>query len=191
MHEQIKIMLMQVINDQAFGETESALQILAQALSLAQPGGYIRVFLDEGESLKTLLLQLNQALNEHTRGSPAQTGEILPGQPLDQLKPYITRLLASYAGPASVQEPDRVPSLGAKPALNSRAQPRQEMVEPLSQRELDVLRLVAQGFPDKMIAQTLTISRQTVHKHLVNIYSKLDVHNRTAAVARARALGSL
>jgi ATP/maltotriose-dependent transcriptional regulator MalT len=54
-----------------------------------------------------------------------------------------------------------------------------------------VLKLLAQGCADKKIAETLVIARETVHKHLRNIYGKLDVHNRTAAVARARELGLL
>lgn len=190
-HEQIKVMLMQAINEQAFGKAESALRILAHALSLAEPGGYIRVFLDEGEKLRTLLLRLSQALDEDAKGLQVQTGKILPDQPLDKLKPYITHLLASFTSPVSVQEPDRGSSPGAKLAPTDRTLPCEWMVESLSPRELEVLRLVAQGFPDKMIAKTLLISRETVHKHLVNIYGKLDVHNRTAAVARARELGSL
>lgn len=63
-----------------------------------------------------------------------------------------------------------------------------ELPEPLSERELEVLKLLAQGCSDKEIAERLVIARETVHKHLKNIYGKLDVHNRTAAVARAREL---
>ena len=64
-------------------------------------------------------------------------------------------------------------------------------VEPLSERELEVLRLLAQGCPDKKIAETLVIARETVHKHLKNIYGKLDVHSRAEAAVRARELGLL
>jgi LuxR family maltose regulon positive regulatory protein len=64
-------------------------------------------------------------------------------------------------------------------------------VEPLSQRELQVLQLLAQGYPDNKIANTLFITKQTVHQHLKNIYSKLDVHRRTEAILRARQLGLL
>ena len=65
------------------------------------------------------------------------------------------------------------------------------LVEPLSEREMDVLKLLAQGCNDKKIAETLVIARETVHKHLKNIYGKLDVHSRTEAVARARELSLL
>jgi LuxR family maltose regulon positive regulatory protein len=65
------------------------------------------------------------------------------------------------------------------------------LVEPLSEREMDVLKLLAHGCSDKKIAETLVIARETVHKHLKNIYGKLDVHSRTEAVARARQLNLL
>lgn len=65
------------------------------------------------------------------------------------------------------------------------------LVEPLSEREMDVLKLLAQGCSDKKIAETLVIARETVHKHLKNIYGKLEVHSRSEAVLRARELGLL
>ncbi|MCU0487049.1 MAG: LuxR C-terminal-related transcriptional regulator [Anaerolineales bacterium] len=74
------------------------------------------------------------------------------------------------------------------PAPASLAEP---LHEPLSERELEVLHLLAQGCSDKDIAQSLVIARETVHKHLKNIYGKLDVHSRTEAVACARRLGLL
>ena len=65
------------------------------------------------------------------------------------------------------------------------------LVESLSARELDVLRLLAQGCTDKKIAEALVIARETVHKHLKNIYGKLDVHSRTEAIVSARKNGLL
>jgi LuxR family maltose regulon positive regulatory protein len=62
------------------------------------------------------------------------------------------------------------------------------LVEPLTEREMDVLKLLAQGYTDKKIAETLVIARETVHKHLKNIYGKLDVHNRIEAIILAREL---
>jgi LuxR family maltose regulon positive regulatory protein len=65
------------------------------------------------------------------------------------------------------------------------------LIEPLSEREMDVLRLLAQGCADKKIAESLVIARETVHKHLKNIYGKLEVHSRSEAIVRARELDLL
>jgi LuxR family maltose regulon positive regulatory protein len=65
------------------------------------------------------------------------------------------------------------------------------LLEPLSERELEILKLLAQGYSDKKIAETLVIARETVHKHLKNIYGKLGVHSRTEAIVHARELGLL
>ena len=90
---------------------------------------------------------------------------------------FVRRLLAAF-------EARRKRGSGPAPAA-------QALVEPLSGRELEVLKLLAQGCPDKQIAGTLVIARETVHKHLKNIYGKLGVHSRTEAIARARELGLL
>lgn len=66
-----------------------------------------------------------------------------------------------------------------------------QLVEPLSRREMEVLKLLGQGYADKKIAEVLVIARETVHKHLKNIYGKLDVHSRSEAIVRARELGLL
>jgi len=65
------------------------------------------------------------------------------------------------------------------------------LIEPLSGREMEVLKLLAEGCTDKRIAETLVIAPETVHKHLKNIYGKLDVHSRSEATHRARELGLL
>jgi LuxR family maltose regulon positive regulatory protein len=90
---------------------------------------------------------------------------------------YIDKLLASVKRGDSIQSAEAVPS--------------SRLVEPLSEREMDVLRLLAQGLPDKKIAEALVIARETVHKHLKNIYGKLGVHSRTEAIVRAGELGVL
>ena len=83
-------------------------------------------------------------------------------------------------------------------AFDSRRKPKPEpalvaqmLVEPLSRREMDVMRLLAQGCSDKKMAETLVVSRETIHKHLKNIYGKLGVHSRAEAVVHARELGLL
>jgi LuxR family maltose regulon positive regulatory protein len=88
---------------------------------------------------------------------------------------YIDRILAASE-----------PGIDAQPIQTHPASP---LVEPLSGREMEVLQLLAQGCADKRIAETLVIAPQTVHKHLKNIYGKLNVHSRLEATLRARELG--
>ena len=131
----------------------SALDCLEKALALAEPEGYIRVFLEHGQPLQRLI----QLFKERHGDSE-----------------FVRRLLAAF-------ETRRKREPGPAPAA-------QALIEPLSGRELEVLKLLAQGYPDKKIAETLVIARETVHKHLKNIYEKLDVHSRTEAIARGREL---
>jgi LuxR family maltose regulon positive regulatory protein len=99
----------------------------------------------------------------------ARTAGIMPD--------YVDHLLTTYESSAKKGP--------AKPTVPS------ALIEPLSNREREVLNLLALGCSDKKIAETLVIARETVHKHLKNIYSKLDVHNRVEATVRARQLGLL
>jgi LuxR family maltose regulon positive regulatory protein len=69
--------------------------------------------------------------------------------------------------------------------------PESELVEPLSEREIEVLQLIAEGLTNPEIASRLFLALNTIKSHSGNIYSKLGVHSRTQAVARARALGIL
>jgi LuxR family maltose regulon positive regulatory protein len=138
---------------QAQGDLDRALALLERALSLAEPEGYVRVFVAEGEPVARLLYLAAE------RGiAPAYAGRLLAALPA--LEP-------------AVQEPQA------------------EMLEPLSERELDVLRLIAKGLSNKEIAERLVVSLRTVKWHASNIYGKLAVKNRTQAVAKARSLGIL
>jgi LuxR family maltose regulon positive regulatory protein len=93
------------------------------------------------------------------------------------LPDYLDKLLAF------VERGDKAPAL--ETGMGS------HLIESLSKREMDVLGLLGKGYSDKKIAETLVIARETVHKHLKNIYGKLGVHNRTKAVIQARELGLL
>jgi LuxR family maltose regulon positive regulatory protein len=149
-YAQIEIRILQAL---AASDEEQALAYLSEALAMAQPEGFVRVFVDQGERLIPLLRR------------SAQRG-IAPG--------YVTRLLTAIA---------RVS--GATP---SAAQP---LIEPLSERELEVLQLLATGKSNQEIADELVLAVGTVKKHLSNIFGKLNVGSRTQCVARARELNLL
>jgi len=135
---------------QAQGKTPHALIALTRALSLAEPEGYIRIFVDEGTPMATLLRHAD------SRGVAS---------------PYVRTLLGAF-GDANL--PNRAGD--------------QSLVDPLSERELEILRLLASGLSAPEIAETLVIAVGTARNHVKNIYGKLDAHNRVQAVERARRL---
>lgn len=139
------------------GRNDPALEALAAALSLAEPGGYVRIFLDEGEPMRRLLRQAA------SRGVAQD---------------YVAKLLAASGEPAILER-----QAGASRSL---AQP---LVEPLSDREVEVLRLLAGGLSNPEIAGRLYVAVSTIRSHCKNIYEKLGVHRRWDAVQRAQELG--
>jgi LuxR family maltose regulon positive regulatory protein len=145
----IEILVLQAITFAAQKRSEEALPALAQALSLAEPEGFVRVFLDEGAPMAELL---RQAVAQKLRAS------------------YALELLEALGEVAAAPQP---------------------LVEPLSERELEVLRLIAAGYSNQEIAQELVVAVSTVKKHISNTFGKLAVGKRTQAVAKARELGLL
>ena len=148
----IEALALQALLHDARHERSAALEALAQAVALAEPGGVIRVFVDLGPRMAALLHQF-AAQGAH------------PG--------FIATLLAVF--PAA-RDPE--------PALRQSS-----LIEPLSERELEVLALLAQRLSNKEIARVLSISPMTVKRHSSNIYQKLAVGGRREAVAKAAALG--
>jgi LuxR family maltose regulon positive regulatory protein len=158
----IEILLLEALAMREIGDSEHALLALTECLTLAEPEGYVRVFLDEGQPMQMLLAQW--------------LAHASPGP----LRDYAIRLLSQFHA-----EPHVVT------AAQEKVSPTGDLVEPLSQRELEVLHLIALGRTNREIAQQLIVSPGTVKAHTSSIYRKLDVANRTEAVARARQLGIL
>lgn len=172
-HEEIKILVLQAVNDQALGKSVLALQSLMLALSLSEPGGYVRVFIDEGKPVRDLLTTLEKLWHNRQHETLNQLKINLSTEQIANIRSYIARLVLEFAPPTrQIESATR-------------------MVEPLSRREMEVFKLLTQGCSDKKIAESLIIARETVHKHLKNIYEKLGVHSRTEAIARGRELGLL
>ena len=171
----IEIGVLQALAHQAQGQLAPALVALERALRLAEPEGYVRIFVDEGSAMAQLLTRLKDA----GRG----------------MKEYIHRLLAAFSSQGTetrrhgdteqgmfAQRPDSLsPGLPISVSL----------VEPLSARELEILHLIAQGLSNGEISARLFLALSTVKGHNRKIFDKLQVQSRTEAVARARELGLL
>lgn len=156
-HE-VEARMLQALALQAQGKPERARDALKAALRLAEPGGLIRLFADEGRPMEHLLKSMRAD---------------------ERLSMYAARILAALEDDA-----------GHLPALLS-SQSKSPLVEPLSEREQEVLRLLAAGLANPEIAQELTVTVHTVRSHVKSIYGKLSVHSRWEAAQRARELGLL
>jgi LuxR family maltose regulon positive regulatory protein len=161
----IEIQALRALALAARGDHAGALGALTEALTLACPQGYVRVFADEGGPMRALLARLPAA----RPGQQQAAGRIDPG--------YLAALVRACDQPDAV--PPRTPAVGAAPGL----------AEPLTSRELEVLRLLAAGRSNQRIAHDLVVALDTVKKHVTHVLGKLGAANRTEAVARARQLG--
>jgi LuxR family transcriptional regulator, maltose regulon positive regulatory protein len=148
----IEILGLQALASHARGDNQDALASLQRALTFAEPEGYVRIFVDEGRPMASLL----RAAAKHRITAS-----------------YVRRLLAAVD----------------KTQVTAPIQ--QAMIEPLSERELDVLRLLGSDLDGPDIARELVVSLNTVRTHTKNIYAKLGVNNRRAAVRRAQELDLL
>ena len=155
----IEILILQVLAHQLQGNIPAALTSLDRALTLAEPEGYMRIFLDEGSNMAELIREI------------AKRG-IMPN--------YTGKLLSAFEAERKGLDVETPPS--AAPASSS-------LIEPLSQRELDILRLFKTELSGPEIAQELVIALSTVRTHTKSIYSKLNVNDRRMAVKRAIELG--
>ena len=143
----IEILVAQALAYQVQGNLSQASEILARALTLAEPQGYVRIFVEEGEPMMALLREAAK------RGIVPQ---------------YVRELQASFEF-----------YVGNIPPIN------QSLIEPLSERELEVLRMLRSELSGPEIASHLMISLNTLRTHTKNIYTKLGVNNRRSAIRRA------
>ncbi|HZU02525.1 MAG TPA: LuxR C-terminal-related transcriptional regulator [Ktedonobacteraceae bacterium] len=153
-HSMLEMLVLHALALEAQGNQTAALTVLNRVLKLAEPEGYVRLFLDEGQPMIALLRQ-------------AQRHGIAPN--------YVARLLAL------VRESEAICTHPLDPNANS-------PVEPLTAREREVLQLMLNGATNREIAGELTVSVNTVKKHVLNICDKLSVRSRTQAIAKARNL---
>lgn len=151
----LKARVVQVIVHHAIGQVDKALQLLRECLKEAQSQGSVRLFVDEGATMQTLLSQLPYATD---------------------IAPYVSQLLGVFGTQATQEKRVAVP-----PATTSSHLP----LSAFSHRELKILRLIQEGHSNQNIAELLFLSLSTVKWHNQNIFSKLDVQRRTEAVARA------
>ncbi len=155
----IKAQALQALILQEQGKQASALEALKQALALAEAEGYMRLFADEGLPMATLLQQV-------------QVQGFMPQ--------YVGKLLVAFEAQEQIKENMKRPVSTAPPPL--------PLLDPLSEREQEILQLIAEGQSNEEVGRTLYISMGTVKTHLKHIYGKLDVHTRTQAIACAREL---
>jgi LuxR family maltose regulon positive regulatory protein len=161
----IEIRLLQALAYHMRQEETQALAALSEAVRLAEPEGYIRSFVDEGAPMEALLSRLQQ---QQCKTSPT---------------PYLDTLLSAFPQQGKAQERQSKPT-GERPKMHP-------LLDPLSERELQVLQLLSCGASNQEIAQKLVIVVDTVKRHVSHIFSKLGVNNRMQAIRQARECGLL
>jgi LuxR family transcriptional regulator, maltose regulon positive regulatory protein len=162
MRRLIEVGALQALVLTAQGNEPAALAVLQEAVELAAPGGALRLLVDAGSGLIDLLQKL-------------QAASVAPR--------YIQNVLAAFA------EPPWPPVPAARPTAAALLEKPEVKADVLTNREIDVLTLLAERLTDKEIAERLVLSPVTVKKHTQRIYRKLGVDNRRAAAAQARHLG--
>lgn len=160
----LEALALQALALQLQGDEAGALSALGRAVSLAEPGRYIRLFLDEGEPMSRLLRKLLEQYRTQKRTRQKIS------------LAYLSNLVKAFAHPEA----------SSLPTSPTQAEP---LLDPLSWREREVLRLMAAGRKNREIADELVVVIGTVKSHINTIYAKLGVTNRVQAVAYARALG--
>lgn len=144
---ELELHIVHALIEQESGNTSAAIQTLERALEIGKANGYVRVFLDEGEGMRNLLLQVQKSTKDD----------------------FVIDLLTAFGKPITVDQ--------------------SSLIEPLTEREIDVLKLIAEGLSNPEIAEKLVLSVGTVKTHVKHIYGKLHVDDRVKAASKARELG--
>jgi ATP/maltotriose-dependent transcriptional regulator MalT len=179
MGSEIEILILQALSHQMQGEIVTALVPLERVLRLAEPEGYVRIFLDEGEPMRSLIEDLRSKIEDR--------GLEIDEPSRNRLIHYVSRLLQSFGTGESP-----IPAIENRKHLHLaqvQVSTLENLVEPLTERELEVLRLFRTDLSGPEIARELVIGLSTVRTHTKSIYSKLNVNNRRAAVKRGIELG--
>jgi LuxR family maltose regulon positive regulatory protein len=164
----IEALVLQALACQAQAQGDCALSALERALALAEPEGYMRIFLDEGEPMRSLILAGRSWVGKQDRH---------PFDPVQvRLMAYMDRLLSAFPIVANYIPQSKI--------FNQQS----SISTPLTARELEVLQRIAAGLSNQEIADQMILALSTVKSHVHNIYRKLGVTSRTLAAARAREL---
>jgi LuxR family maltose regulon positive regulatory protein len=162
----IKLLCLRALALQAQTQSSESIIAIGDALALAKPEGYICTFVNEGEPMRLLLLDYKTTIKRQTVQGISQDS--------NQLIVYIDQLLAEFPSTSAADKPKH-----------------ESLLEPLSARELEILRLIDAGRSNQEIAEILVIAISTVKSHINNLYGKLGTNRRTEAIAIARQQGLL
>jgi len=170
----IEIHLLKALAFDKCGHRDRAMTSLEQGLKLAEPEGYTRPFVDMGESLRLLIAEFKFWIERQQRGEIAAS-----------VCAYAEKLLSVLGGGSP--SPHKI----SFSEIENQKSKIENLLEPLSEREMDVLRLLDSSLSTTEIADALFVSVHTVRSHLKNVYSKLGVHSRYEAAAKAKDIGIL
>jgi len=156
----VRILILQSLSQVVNRNLDSAIDLLEQAIILAEPAGTIQPFVDEGPLLFNLLTRV---LERDIRSG------ILHSEIIGR---HTRKLMTAFA------------QINAQPAA---VEP-EKLIEPLTEREIEIVKLIAAGLSNQEIAERMILATSTIKWYIIHLYAKLATHNRTSAVARAREL---
>lgn len=169
----LEVLLLQALTLAAQAQPQAAMTPLTAALHLAEPEGYLRIFVDEGAAMQQLLATWQQQAADQANPPPA-------------LIAYVRRLQRAFSTQPPSSRETTTDSRKTQPITSDAPSANDELDELLSPREIEVLHLMAAGLDNTKIAGELTVAVSTVKTHVNRIFAKLAVRSRTQAVARAR-----